>query len=699
MSAQTAICVNSLVNFDNYGIYSKLVKEGFMNVDTGIINRDNISVHFKWILNAFRDGIEQDSVHNMKLAVTFQDGVKVNLSIFDYFINLIMWKLPLSVDDPLTSEFLFFEEDITGSNIKKYIDDKFLDKHRTTIPNITLNQIIDNCLYDYKYINEFALYFLNTINNEDTIALMESNPEFDSYLHADLSGVPIEDVKSVGMDITRKVIDVIKHSDHCLRDSFRAKEGISDKQFREFMVNIGSKPDGSGGVYPAIINSSYSNEGLSDVESYFMDSATGRIALMMQKNNVGDSGHFSRILGLNNEQSRIHPDPHYVCNTKNLIKVTIDSSDKLNRYKNRYYRLKPNGVDKKLSSNPVKDNIDLMGQTLYFRSPMTCASAARGEGVCYACYGSLAYVNADINIGKIAAELLCSVLTQMLLSAKHLLESLVKAIKWTDGFLDLFDVAFNIIGIKEDLENVKKYKLIIEDIHDDSDADGMYINYFNVQYPDGSIKTFRTENDDNIYLSEELQSMVDDPEEGLTIPFDALNDCCLFLVKIYNNEMSKILENVKTTIDRIDKVKDKTKDEWLEDFLNAIIAGGITLDAVHAEMILSNQIRSADDVLELPRWEYPNETYRLLTLNEALTNHPCVTASIEYQKLPRALYYPLSFKKYKACSLDLFFMEKPQDFMETETTKSTIKKEEEHSRFAFSFTGMERAFGYVDEEE
>ena len=127
--------------------------------------------------------------------------------------------------------------------------------------------------------------------------------------------------------------------------------------------------------------------------------------------------------------------------------------------------------------------------------------------------------------------------------------------------------------------------------------------------------------------------------------------------------------------------------------------GGIHIDAVHAEMILSNQIRSADNVLEMPKWEIPNETYRLLTLNEALTNNPSITVSLEYEKLPKALYYPLSFKKIKASSIDLFFMVQPQEFMNTETKVSTIKKEHTKERHAFSFEDMEHAFGYVDDNE
>ena len=40
---------------------------------------------------------------------------------------------------------------------------------------------------------------------------------------------------------------------------------------------------------------------------------------------------------------------------------------------------------------------ELVGKTIFLRSPITCASASRGDGVCYRCYGDIAYTNADIN--------------------------------------------------------------------------------------------------------------------------------------------------------------------------------------------------------------------------------------------------------------------------------------------------------------
>ena len=66
---------------------------------------------------------------------------------------------------------------------------------------------------------------------------------------------------------------------------------------------------------------------------------------------------------------------------------------------------------------------------------MTCESAAKGQGICYKCYGELAYVNKDINPGRYASEKLSAELTQRLLSAKHLLETVIKKIQWCKEFV------------------------------------------------------------------------------------------------------------------------------------------------------------------------------------------------------------------------------------------------------------------------
>ena len=673
-----------LVNYKNYGIFAELVQQGSMTIYTKDLNDGNIDKAFFDIMNILKDGIEDPLVHSMKITVVFTDGESVNLSIFDLFFNLIMWKLPLSVGDPLTSEYLFFEEAITRKTIKKYIDSKLLNKHRTTIDNLKLNNIIDDTLYKFKYIDDFSFYLFNTVNNEDTIKLMNADPVFYQCLHSDLSNVPLDKIKDVGMDITNESIRRIKNSDHCLADSFRAGEGINPKQYKEVLINVGTKPDGNGGVFNNSINSSLSNGGLKTLSDNFIDASVARLAEILKKENVGDSGHFSRILGLNNQQTMLNPDPEYICHTKNLEEIYISSPDILDKFKNRWYRLRMDGPEYNMSSEPRINEKHLVGKTLYFRSPMTCASHTHGHGVCYRCYGNLAYTNADINIGKIATEILGSDLTQKLLSAKHLLESKIVSMNWPEYFKDFFEINWNIIVIKDDLQDLKKYKLIIRDINQENEDDNFdyndYITYFEVETPNGDRFKINTDRNDNIYISTEVNEIIssmDENEDGYVITFDKIAGMNLFLIKLSNDDLSKTLDDLTHMIDRLVDVNEHDRNSWLQSVLEIVIEGGVDIDAVHMEVILSNQIRTPNDILETPYWEYPNEEYRLLTLSQALTYNPNVSTSLVYDSLPKALFNPISFKKKKSAEVDLFFMEQPQGEMNIRIEDPDIKSDKD----------------------
>ena len=689
--------ISILPNMENYGEYEKLIKTGTIIIDTSIFTSSKVlDDHFYWILNILRDGIETETVQNMAIKVIFADKEEVILSVFDYFFNLIMWNFAVVIGKPITSKYLFFEDAITKNSIKKYIDTNFLnDDVIASYTNIQLNNIIDYTIYKFKYIDEFSLYLLNTINNEDTIMLMKEDPEFWECIHCDMSGVPIEQVKNKGMEYTNKAVSIIKNSDHCLSDFFRSGEGVNPKQFKETTINIGSKPDGNGGVFPAIINSNFSNGGVNDVMSYFIESSVGRIAQILQRMNVGKSGDFARLLQLNNMDLRLHPDPNYTCDTKNFQKVFIKDSSILNMFSTgRYYRLTPDGVDKKLD---VEKDTHLIGQTVYFRSPMTCASNSRGEGICYKCYGDLAYTNSDINIGTIAAEILSSKLTQMLLSAKHLLESAVRALKWSKGFSDIFEVNFNIVKINDGFD-CKKCKVLIEydniyleDEYDDYEYNE-YINVFTVLLANGEEIKIYTEDSDNIYITKELNEYIHslgEPNEGGVFELDMedIKDMNLFLVHINNNELSRTLNKLKDILnkDAITRGPGMTRDKLLQMFIETCIEGKLFIKSIHCEAILANQLRSVDNIIELPQWEYPNEPCEILTLNKSLTNHPSIITSLSYQKLSKLLYNPLSFKKKKPSTMDLFFMKKPQEYMNKDVEETYVKYDKDKEELTSPF--------------
>ena len=663
-----------VTNYQNYGPFVPLVTNGYQEVNTSDIKYENYESYFNGLLNIMRDGIEQPDVQALKIGFHLGDGNFVRFTLTDSWFNIIFWTLPIYIGEPVTVKYLVDTRAITKKYIKNYFN-MFIKDHQLNIDFITLNNILDETMYKFKYIDEFAMYLANTVNFRDTLDLMEKYPEFNASIHADLTGVPIEDVKAVGMDYTQTQIKYIKENDHCLRDSFVSSEAISPKQFKEVSVNIGTKPDGHGGVFPYIINNSFMNGGVSEPESYVIDSSVGRTAQILQKMNVGTSGAFARLLETNNLDTFFNTNPNYGCDTKNFIQVFIKDASWLSMYDKRYYKFDPDGPDYLLDKD--KD-AHLIGQTLFFRSPITCASYASGHGICRKCYGNLYFVNRDINPGKIAAELLSSIYTQMLLSAKHLLESSVVEMKWNPEFYDLFNLNLNMISVDEDINTTGMYMILdsskFDSSEDDDDdtSDMTYDEYtpsFDIVYPDGKRVSFHTAEEDNIYLTEDLNKLLKSKkakeDDGIyTISLDHLKSIpVVFTVKIQNKELQRTLERSKHIIDREKDTSSFTKDEIVREFITANTDGGINVSAIHLEVLLSNQMRDPDDILSPPNWHIKNAPYKILTLGSSLNNSPSITTNLEYQRIGKTLVSPLSSKKKKPSVFDLYFMEKPQEFM------------------------------------
>ena len=672
-----------------YGPYQELCEKGSQRVNTKDLTRETIDSHFYSLLNILRDGIEKREVQNMTINVMFTDKVDINLTIFDYIINLMMWQLNCGVGEKIESTHLFFPENITKSEIKKYIDNVFIDRYRKTIPFMNLNQIIDDCLGKFRELRPFQLYLANTLNLEDTIDLMNKSKEFNELVHFSADNIPLEDIKDEAMKATRKQIEIIKKSNHCLKDSFATHEGVSDKQYNEVATIVGTKPDGNGGVYNHPIRHSFMNGGVQTPEEITIESSVGRVAQILQKTNVGESGAFSRNLELNNQETILNPDPNYVCDTRHFQEITIDNETILKMFDLRYYRENPNGVDKLLQSKRDKK---LIGKKLWFRSPMTCASAARGHGICYKCYGDLAYANQEINIGQIAAENLSAKFTQILLSAKHLLESLIVKMEWVEGFFDIFVIEYNIISTKDNF-NYKGYKMIIDDeIKHEDDIDEVafndYINSFTVVRPDGSTINIHTAEADNIYFTSEFMMFLgqkknkavtymedDDGEtEGvIEVDMDALVGIPLFVMDIKNNEISKTMTSIKKLIDNKTEISKYDHNTILEKFINTCIAGNIVMNSVHFEVLLMNQMRSGEDELELPDWTLTNPSYTILRLSQSLSNNRSIAIRLQTNNTQQVLRNPQNERLHKPAMIDLFYMEQPQEYINDDIISDEYK--------------------------
>ena len=677
---------NGLVNYQNYGIFVSIPEHRELQINTKDITKNTWSDYFYALHNVLLDGIETDLVQKYKVLITFGNRVSVRLTPVDLWINLIMWRLIIYTDQEIQPKHLIFSKYITKKTLKNFIDEFCIEVNKRNIPNTILNGIISDCLKEISKIDSFSFYLANTFNLEDFYSLMKQNPEFKDLMHPDLDNVPLEDVKAVGNRNADRMIEIMNDTkiynpngrdyEHCLAIPLAIGEGINPKQFREFAIVEGTKPNNEGGIFPHAIKTSFITGGISDPYDYYMDANASRIAQILQKENVGSSGYFARLLGLNNIDTSLNQDPNYDCHTQNYVALDISSEEVLNRVDGRWYRMTPNGVDHIIRSHRCKH---LIGKTILLRSPMTCASAARGQGICFKCYGELAYVNKDINPGRYASEKLSSELTQRLLSAKHLLETVIKKIKWCNEFEEFFEVDSNCITLNSEIVT-KGFNLLIdpnymdsEDNDEESDDEDRYSEYVTkvfIKTPSGEEIPIYSETEDKLYISNSLNGIIRKkavPDNGrFSIPFSVIQDEALFFIVLHNNDLMNALQDVQDCINKVSvtRAKNMTKDALLNEFIRTILKSNLSIQSVHLEVILMNQIRALDNILEKPHWERPNEEYQILTMKQALYNSPSVIVSLLTEKLEKMFYSPLTFKKTAPSFVDLFFMEQPQMFID-----------------------------------
>ena len=308
------------------------------------------------------------------------------------------------------------------------------------------------------------------------------------------------------------------------------------------------------------------------------------------------------------------------------------------------------------------------------------------------------------------------------MSAKHVLKASVDKIEWSIDFYSIFEMENTVVRLSSDLENPKDYTIYInqdsiesdteyeggtsDDSDDDSDRSSGdlddYITEFDVvKKSTGEVFHITTESGEKLFITNELNNIIKKKavptDDRIAIPVSALKESPLFSIKVRNNEINKVLLKLKNLFNRSNEVRSKTIHELLQEIIDTNIEGDMGVNAIHYEVMLSNQIRDPEDVLIRPDWSTPNPPYRILTLDEALTKNPSVTISLSYQKITKQLYTPLTYLKEGASYMDLFFMEKPQRVIR-DLDEVDVRKKREPGQLWEPFKLIENADKVTAEE-
>lgn len=626
-----------------------------------------------------KEGIEFEWFMRQPVHFRFvPNGEIYTLQLNHFITNLLLWSGIVRIEpEVLGPDHIIDANNISTGMIKSYIDAKIVP-YRDHLDGRKLNAVTHDIIYNLgKVSNDFNEILAISISIETFIDLANRYPRFDEILHLKVpDNLQPKEVEQMLSTITKEQMAIIRDDDQYnhLKPILQSSNAIKEGQFKEFAVNYGLKPSLKGETIPITHDSNILVGGINKVSMIFIDSLSGRKSLILNKTAMGNSGHFARLIMLVTSDVVLRKD-EIVCKTKHPILMEIKSDEHLQKLKSRYYRYGHERQYKILTG----DETYLIGETIYLRSPITCASK---EGICRQCYGDLFYINRTLNsAGGLSATRVSEPVTQNILSAKHLLATDSELIKFTqDVFHKVFTVYGNEIMINDQMDDLEGWTMLIirENIvkleeYDKQSGIDKFIPLFHIRNPEGDIFELMDEGSKELFFTASFnkefsgfnkgRKRVDSELGGevVEIPLvDIPKDSGIFVVEVQNNELTKPLYGIMDLLDNKKKralIGIKNHEQAAQRLLDLLIESDIAADSIHGEMILRSLIRSISDILELPDFSKYNaiKDTQIMTIKSALNNHPSITVSLSFQYLSKQLESPLTFRKRDTSYLDAFF--------------------------------------------
>ena len=588
-----------------------------------------------------------------------------------FYINYIVWRPLVEISDSefMTDRFILdCNKDI--AKINEFINENIIDILREYhIKPTTVNKDISDSLYYLRGISiDFALLMGLNFSIETFIDLYDSSDEIRDIMEIkfEQTDQPHEIEEKLDNAESKLISHLISMPDNPLGKILSTGTGIKHKQLREFAANGGLKPTISGETMPKPLSHSTLIGGLSSASDIYIDGTGARKSLVMNKTVMGRAGYFGKIITLlvrDIGMSKTMSD----CHSKHLVTYEIKSAKHLKKLNGKYYYSKD--IDDFKMINYRTDS-NLIGKKVKVRSAVTCACK---DGICPRCIGYTAIINNDIadGYGAFESEEITKVVNQSILSAKHLLTTISELIEFSPEFSKFFTlIGGEIFPIVNNpiVENIDDYGIYIDPNDlckvDEMDDDSLYNTYIisgkftimNLVDKSEPPIVIENLNSKEIFVSKEAVNLW---KKGHIIKFSTLDDDFkLFEIIINNNELTKPLYQIMDLLNKAKKENiDETYDSISQKFLDLLIEAGIPANVIAAELILTNLIRSEENMYDRPDFSKEHlEPYRILTIDKAIRKHRSILIGLCYQDLKSQLLSDDTFTERTASSyLDAFF--------------------------------------------
>lgn len=341
------------------------------------------------------------------------------------------------------------------------------------------------------------------------------------------------------------------------------------------------------------------------------------------------------------------------CQSKYFIRYNIENERKLKMIEGRHFyelnqtTLEPLNYD--IHTVRVADTA-LIGKTIGLRSPITCASH---NGICKTCYGrALAKVNKDYNIGITAVNYLTNPLTQMLLSAKHLLSTNTDKIEWGEDFENVFITNMNTIYFND----VDAMIILNKEDFQIDDNEDIFIQKFKFIPAFEKLKRvipYTTEM--KLYINPVILDSMDPENNEFEVNSKTFpEDEHIFTFIAKNNELSKSLQQILDLIESADHLNITDMHAFANKFADLLIENKMDyINSVHMELISSVLFRDDNNKrLDFSQSVLPN--YNIIRVSKAILEGP-LAKSLAFERIVDQLSDVKTYEKDEPSILDYLF--------------------------------------------
>ena len=619
-----------------------------------------------------------------------------------FIINMILWRPQMCLDPDNWNEYLIVPPNLASrvgpKFLKEYFDDNYVRKYNRFIPTCsylsiedirgTLSEILGETTFIIQRTTQlFSNFFGLSSSIETFINLAKRIPEFQDLMNfrLDERKQPAEMEEDLAK-AQQKAIDILINDDKFNQlKPLMAVKALNMNQYQDMSIVIGPKPDFDGRTIARPINTNFLNGGgFRDSVDLYINAISGRKAAMINNEFMGKSGHLLIMIAICTASVRLSKST-LDCNTVNPIPINIKTKTHLQKMDGRRYRYRG---EKEYHILNAKTDEHLIGETLEFRSPITCACK---DGCCRECYGELYYTNIDNEVAGIySATIVMNPVVQGILSAKHHQHTNTAPIKFGGNFDDFFAISATdiILDLNDDLD-ATEYCLVIrrEEIKltddeeleidfekkrrkrkkksNDEDSDDFggddeeasleltmkyYVTKFQVVrnlHTKGKTPEYYDFEDidkKELFIHNDFiaRMLPDEDQYGqyLYMEFEDINtEEFVFLVDVENNELTKPMKEIQKVLNHKDHVGCNTYDEMVNKMLDLMIASKLDATNVHAEMIIRSLVKKKGNILKRPDFSkiIMSNDVELLTIDIALRKNPAITTSLSTPYLKEQL--------------------------------------------------------------